>query len=240
MMRAKRIVFWFVMPVFLSAWGDDLAKRNRASIALLQQQLREQRERIDGLISIIEGQNQTIARLQKRYDNLSHEGRNDALLRRIEALEADMAALRRRLDGEEKNGVVAREHTEGMKQAETASPSKRYAAAVRAYKKRAYDTAKRLFTKLAQEGYKPAASNFYLGEIAYYTKRYEDAIYYYKKSAEINDKAGYMNVLLLHTAVALDKTGKKTQAKTFYETVVENYSDTKAARIAEKRLKDLP
>ncbi|MCB4777617.1 MAG: hypothetical protein LGB72_05305, partial [Sulfurovum sp.] len=62
------------------------------------------------------------------------------------------------------------------------------------------------------------------------------AIFYYKKSASLHDKAGYMDVLLLHTAISLDKTGEKEQARIFYENVIENYPGRKSTTIAKKRL----
>jgi TolA-binding protein len=78
-----------------------------------------------------------------------------------------------------------------------------------------------------------------LGEIAYYTKKYEDAIFYFKKSAGIYDKASYIDTLLLHTAVSLEKTGDKGQARAFYENIIENYAGKKTAKIAKERLKKL-
>lgn len=78
-----------------------------------------------------------------------------------------------------------------------------------------------------------------MGEIAYYTKQYEDAIFYFKKSAGLYDKASYIDTLLLHTAVSLDKTGEKTQARVFYENIIENYPTKKTAKIAKDRLKNL-
>jgi len=67
-----------------------------------------------------------------------------------------------------------------------------------------------------------AASNYYLGEIAYYTKNYQDAYFYFKKSAGLYDKASYIDTLLLHTAISLEKTGDKAQAKIFYQTVIDD------------------
>jgi len=48
-----------------------------------------------------------------------------------------------------------------------------------------------------------------------------------------------MDVLILHTAISLEKTGQKEEAKVFFRNVIENYPDTKAAIIAKKRLKVL-
>ena len=101
------------------------------------------------------------------------------------------------------------------------------------------EKAQKRFEITDAKSYKPAASNYYLGEIAYYTKKYEDAIFYFKKSAGIYDKASYIDTLLLHTAVSLEKNGDKAQAKVFYENIIENYAEKKSAKIAKDRLKKL-
>jgi len=45
--------------------------------------------------------------------------------------------------------------------------------------------------------------------------------------------------LLLHTAVSLEETGDKAQARAFYENIIENYKGKKTAQIAKERLKKL-
>jgi TolA-binding protein len=119
------------------------------------------------------------------------------------------------------------------------SNGKLYSEGVRLFNKKRYNEAKKRFTITDTKGYKPAASNYYLGEIAYYTKKYDDAIFYFKKSAGLYDQASYIDTLLLHTAISLDKTGDKAQARAFYENIIENYSGKKSARIAKDRLKKL-
>jgi len=114
-----------------------------------------------------------------------------------------------------------------------------YSEGVRLFVKRRYDEAKKRFAITDTKGYKPAASNYYLGEIAYYTKKYEDAIFYFKKSAGLHDKASYIDTLLLHTAIALDKNGEKVQARAFYENIIANYAGKKTATIAKEKLKKL-
>jgi len=78
-----------------------------------------------------------------------------------------------------------------------------------------------------------------LGEISYYTKKYEDAIFYYKKSAGLNDKASYIDTLLLHTAISLENRGELDQAKVFYENIIANYPNKKTAEIAHSKLKKI-
>jgi len=45
-----------------------------------------------------------------------------------------------------------------------------------------------------------------------------------------------MDILYLHTAISLDKSGDPTQAKTLYEYVISTYPDKKSASIAKNRL----
>ena len=224
------------IPVLLFGWGDELAKQNRAAIVALQHKVQVQQERIDGLVSVIEGLNETIGQLRRENDK---KGRDELLMRRIEELEARIAALESRKPTSAAVPAPTPKPVTAKKAAPKLPASKRYAKAVQAYKKRAYTTAKEFFSELVEEGYKPAASLFYLGEIAYYTKHYKDAVYYYKQSAERYDKAGYMDVLMLHTAISLEKTGQTAQAKAFYRSLVDTYKGRKSARIAAKRLRKL-
>lgn len=119
------------------------------------------------------------------------------------------------------------------------SDASQYAQAVRLYNKKEYSKAKVIFKKLDKQSFKEAPSNYYLGEIAYFTKRYEDAIYYFKKSAKLYPKASYMHTLLLHTAISLEKIGQKQEAIKFYRKIVHGYSDNSSVSIAKIRLEKL-
>jgi TolA-binding protein len=110
------------------------------------------------------------------------------------------------------------------------------ADAIKAYRAGKYDHAKELFTLLSEKNYKRATSNYYLGEIAYYQKRYNDAIVYYKKSASLYDKASYMPTLLLHTAISFKKLGEKENARRFFEALTATYPGSSQAKVAKKYL----
>ncbi len=226
------------------AFGDALAQENRNRIMLLQQQIVEQKERIDGLTSLVEGLSASLAQIQ------DGKGQDTQLKKRLQVLETKLntiestyvtkEAFARQNNTASGNTAKPPKQTSSTDSTLASKPaSKLYSEGVRLFVKKQYDEAAKRFSLTAQKGYKPAASNYYLGEIAYYTKQYEDAIFYYKKSAGLYDKAGYMDVLLLHTAVSLERTGKKKQAKLFYENVVESYPGRKAASIAKRKLKKL-
>jgi len=48
-----------------------------------------------------------------------------------------------------------------------------------------------------------------------------------------------MPVLMLHSAISLDRTGSKEQAKVFYQNVIDTYPNTKSASIAKSRLEKM-
>lgn len=110
------------------------------------------------------------------------------------------------------------------------------AEAKRLFKKDYFTKAIPMFEELLALNYKPAESNFYLGEIWYYRKKYDKAIAYYKQSAMLYDKASWMPKLLLHSAISFEKTGDLQNAANFYDTLVDVYPDSKEAETANKNL----
>ena len=102
-----------------------------------------------------------------------------------------------------------------------------------------YNSAIPKYEKLVEVNYKPAESNFYLGEMWYIRKKYDLAISHFKKSAVLYDKAAYMPTLLLHSAISFENTKDKENAKNFYNTLVELYPDSSEANIAKKNLSKL-
>ncbi|MCF6310103.1 MAG: tetratricopeptide repeat protein [Sulfurimonas sp.] len=104
------------------------------------------------------------------------------------------------------------------------------------YDKKLYTKALKNYNYLIKKNYKPARSHYMIGEINYYRKNYADALAYFKKSASLYSKASYMPVLMLHTAISMDKTGDKKKAKDFYNAVIAKYPQSDSARIAMDRL----
>ncbi len=98
------------------------------------------------------------------------------------------------------------------------------------FNKKSYSAAKIRFSQLIEKKYKPARSNFYLGEIAYFQKSYSAAIEHYKKSISLYDKADYMPALLYHTGISFSKLKKSTQATQFFDALKQGYPDSKEAK----------
>ncbi len=108
--------------------------------------------------------------------------------------------------------------------------------AIRLFKKDYFTKAIPMFEELVAAKYKPATSNFYLGEIWYYRKKYSDAIAYFKTSAMLYDKASYMPKLLLHSAISFEKIKDFSNAANFYTSLVDLYPNSKEAKVAVKNL----
>ena len=104
------------------------------------------------------------------------------------------------------------------------------------YDKKFYTKALEYYNHLIKENYKPARSHYMVGELYYHRKNYSNAIAHFKKSASLYSKASYMPVLMLHTAISMDKTGDKKNAKTFYNAVVAKYPESTSAKTAKKKL----
>ena len=221
------------------------------TITSLEQRIAQQEERIDGLTTIIEGLSASINELQRTRgtETSAMEGNdssNTALLKKLASMIDEINAnyvskeeLEQALANKGTVKASVKKDSKSKASLQGTSNAKLYSEGVRHFVKKRYDEAQKRFTITDAKGYKPAASNYYLGEIAYYTKKYEDAIFYFKKSAGIYDKASYIDTLLLHTAVSLEKTGDKGQARAFYENIIENYAGKKTAKIAQERLKKL-
>ena len=228
---------------------------NRTNIQNLKNIISEQQNRIDGLTTIIDGLNKEIlslkdqiVRLDKVQQTNLESNNNDynktySLLLQVGNVVDEIN--NNYVTKEELKEALARSRTINQdrtllrpqyNQDNSANISSIYREAVQLFSQRNYDLAKEKFKLAISKNYKPASSNYYLGEIAYYTKNYNDAVIYYKKSASLYDNASYMKVLYLHTAISLSKIGEQEQARNFFQFILDNYPNTKVAEIAQKNL----
>jgi len=101
---------------------------------------------------------------------------------------------------------------------------------VELFNDKSYESSKDRFIQLVEKNYKPARSNYYLGEIAYFQQSYKTAIAHYKKSISLYDKATYIPTLLYHTGISFTKLKDSTQAKQFFDALKQGYPDSKEAK----------
>ena len=221
---------------------------NKKTLQMLYNKMTEQQRKIDGLTTVIEGQNKEILELKEQLESQinqsksssSDENRTYSMLlelgRTIDQINNTYVTrdeLKNVLAGSRPTSTVG--SSLGSNSANTNSADI-YRKGVQLFSTRSYTAAKSHFEQMAAINYKPAASNYYLGEIAYYTHNYQEAVSYFKLSASLYDQASYMDVLFLHTAISLDKSGEKEQAKSFYQHVIDTYPNKKSAAIARNRI----
>ncbi len=216
-----------------SAYSSKAMAAQQKRILKLEQKVRELQSQIEGLRSVVEGLSEASA---TRQSGGVSESRFNALQQKIDELSAMCSQKQQTVSTHTANPKSQKPKAVALAD----RPLRRlYTEGVRLFGKRRYDEAKKRFEITDAKGYKPAASNYYLGEIAYYTKHYDDAIFYYKKSAGLNENAGYIDILLLHAGIALEKQGDKAQAKRFFENIVANYPGKRSAKIAKQHLRRL-
>ncbi|AXP09147.1 hypothetical protein N4T57_00410 [Campylobacter hepaticus] len=108
--------------------------------------------------------------------------------------------------------------------------------AIKDIKQNAFEYAKvKLNFLIEKQHYKPARANFWLGEIEYKKKNYNNAILYYKKSSSLSTKGDYFPKLLYHTAISLDKIGDIKTANSFYKALKNNYPNSPEAKDSPNR-----
>ena len=259
---------------------EQTVLENKKTIQMLYNKMTEQQRKVDGLSTIIEGQNKEILQLkeelrsqlknsqqrqqQQRQQQQQDSNRSYTLLLELgemidtiknsyvtkDALhEALVVNNNSRVSSSvgttttnsytPNSGMVASSTYENSTPESTTvdiNYAESYREGVQLFYNRSYQAAKEHFEEVLAANYKSAASNFYLGEIAYYTHQYANAVTYYKQSAALYDSASYMDVLYLHTAISLEKTGDSEQANGFYEYIIATYPGKKSASIARNRL----
>jgi len=230
---------------------------NRKAIQNLKNKVEEQQNRIDGLISIIDGLNKKVLSLKeelKSNNNLirkvGDDNRTYSMLLELgkmvdkinnsyvtnKDLKEALSRVEKKVQQKEKNTDSSLEEDSYNFLDTSVDIPTIYMQGIQLFSQRKYNSAKAKFKKALDKSYKKASSNYYLGEIAYHTNNYPEAIKYYKQSASLSDKASYIPRLYLHTAISLQRDGQYEQAKNFFQFLIDNYSGTKAAEIAKKNL----
>ncbi|NPA29820.1 MAG: tetratricopeptide repeat protein [Epsilonproteobacteria bacterium] len=240
---------------------------NKRAIEVLQKRVIQQQqiiernsERIDGLQSILEGLTQKLhtydqslketADINGSLEELAQsQSRNFEQIRNVlTEMGAMIDSINAKYVDKERFGQLEKAFLDFKKSYESyakkasfsgKSNASIFVEAKKAFARGHYDDAKRGFLHLIKKHYKPATSNYYLGEIAYRQGRYKDAIAYYKKSASLYDKSSFMPTLLFHTGVSFQRLGDKKQAREFYQSVIALYPKTKSARLAKSYLAKL-
>lgn len=102
------------------------------------------------------------------------------------------------------------------------------------FDKKNFNQALPIFEYLVEANYKPAESNYILGQMWFVRKEYEKAISYFKTSALLHDKGYWMPQLLLNSAISFKNLKDVDNASKFFNTLIQAYPDTKEAAEAKK------
>lgn len=105
---------------------------------------------------------------------------------------------------------------------------------------REYEGAHARLAHLLNLKYKVPETTFYLGTLHYFQNENDKAIAAFKQSAQADDQARYMPILLYYTAIALERQKNNAEARRFHETLIRLYPDHEVSAGAKKRLEKLP
>jgi len=237
---------------------EQAVLENKKTLQMLYNKMNEQQRKIEGLTTIINGQNKEIVSLKEQVTVIENkpeppqEDKNQTYSLLLELGQMIDNINNTYVSRDELKKIFAESRAETSYNNSSGSDTSLgspiesssiesnsadlYLKGVQLFSQHSYNASKEYFEQTLAQNYKSASSNYYLGEIAYYTQNYKDAVAYYKQSASLYDQASYMPVLYLHTAISLDQTGEKQQAKAFYQHVIDNYPNGKVASIAKSRM----
>lgn len=235
--------------------------KNKRSVQNIQGEMSSVTEQLQGLQSVIEGMNARMSKLEQRLVDLEMRVSGDVSQSgtSLESLKKEIAETKAlqesnyqkitktlnqlgALIDKKSNQPAPKLKSDSSITPETQKPnfSKKDNKTIMSEAQKLLNSnkdseAKEYFEHLASKKYQPAATNYYLGEIAYRQKSYSEAIKYYQKSIEQGDGGSHVPRLLYHTAISFDKVGDTASANKFYKALKAGYPDSKEAQASPNR-----
>lgn len=228
---------------------DGLSASSTQNVEALNSELQANKESIEGIRSVVDGLSASNQKLNIRLNDLESTLSNDlnsqiAEVKKVQLIQDEklekltqaVTALATALQSKEaqkskKNQEKPKKLSSQNDENFASMPASAvFEKAQKYFNDKKYENAKAAYEYLVQKNYRPAYSNFMLGEIAYAKKLYKDAIPYYRASVNLYDKGSYMPRLLYHTAISCDKIGDKQSANKFYSTLKVTYPDSNEAK----------
>lgn len=227
----------------------------------LQNKIKTLETSLDGLKSIYEGQAKNINDLSNKMNALDSSTLNSESLSKLESQVANNTQNIQTLTESLKSlsdsiaqikgllGEIQQVESDKLKQVEEANKianssfkkdkarrSDIFKEARRLTYAKKFDEAIVRYNWFIEIDYKKAESHYMLGNIAYEKNQYNDAIYHYKESAILDDKAKYMPRLLLNCANSLRVLDRADDAKNFYNSLIARFPNSAEAKDAKKQL----
>ncbi|NPA50952.1 MAG: hypothetical protein GXO02_04920 [Epsilonproteobacteria bacterium] len=214
-----------------------LAKRNSSKIVALKGEIEKLKVEIEGLKSLLEG-------ISAQLNNLRNQNGNNILItqlaQRVAKLESAIlngSSITQQKTLPSNKNISYSENLKQKRIEKKRSLEDIFKEAVLNFNKKRFTKAKRDFLELKKKRYKLASVEFYLGEIAFFNKRYQKAFEHYQRSVQLNENSAFIDKLLYHTAISLYHLNRKREAKKFLLAVIDGYPNTPSAREAKKYLK---
>ncbi|PPK60835.1 TolA-binding protein [Malaciobacter marinus] len=192
----------------------------------------ENRKNLDTLKEAIDKLSKQLIKINKEYVSFSEMKKNMKQFVTVEEFNAFKETLGKKTS-------VKTKSTTKTKKLSYAQKEEMLNEAKELFKKDYFTKAIPIFEELVELNFKPAESNYYLGEMWYYRDKFEKAIDYFKKSAVLYDKASWMPRLLLHSAISFENIKDYKNATKFYSTLIDVYPNSKEAKIATKNISKL-
>ena len=210
----------------------------QALVESYQVSQKPQVELIQNLKLQVEANTKNIEQMNQKIDKISEAflQANEEILKQIQVLSEQAVALQNNLQGIQNQPIIA-----SIRESNSAS-AKQYnfssnntdnlKEAKNLIKQKRLDDAKEYFEYLIDQNFAVAESSYYLGEIYYVRKEYNDALPYYKTSASLDSKASYMPILLWHTAWSFKYLNDQENYKKFLQTLVALFPQSEQGRKA--------
>lgn len=215
----------------------ELLKESFDRLDSFQKQLNQEQQKLSHLIAGIEGKIKESAEISANLNTLvvsEFESVRSELKKQAEVILVNQENIQKL--GQELENLFTTQKQEKEKNAFKGYEKKSdvLKEARRLYWDKKFNEAKDRFSWLVAQNYQKAESNYFLGQIAYRQKRYEDAIFYYRESATLDDTAKYMPTLMLHTIKSFEALKDKQNALKFIQTLISLYPQSKEATEAKQ------
>lgn len=204
-----------------------------------QMSQKSQAELVKNLKAQVEANTKNIEQINQKIDKLSEAflQANDEIIKQIQVLSEQALALQNNIQGIQNQPVIDSMQTSNNmpKQAYNFSPdnSKNLSEAKNLLRKKRNEEAKAYFEYLIDQKFAVAESSYYIGEIYYARKEYNEALPYYKTSASLDSKASYMPILLWHTAWSFKYLNDSNNYRKFLQTLVALFPESEQGRKAQ-------
>ncbi len=199
---------------------------------------KSQAELVKNLKAQVEANTNNIEQINQKIDKLSEAflQANDEILKQIKVLSEQALALQNNIQGIQNQPVIDSIKENSMPEKSynfSSDNNKNLSEAKNLLRKKRNEDAKAYFEYLIDQKFAVAESSYYIGEIYYARKEYNEALPYYKTSASLDSKASYMPILLWHTAWSFKYLNDSDNYMKFLRTLVALFPESEQGRKAQ-------